>query len=571
MGLRIIRTFDNPTGVMSPTAMDAGRPSIPPPRNSHDSATSGSNGLSISPSSLLSDDHHVSHRQSTTSFSTIYSEVDSVEERTSHNTSVTDDSHETTKKVHVVHLSSIEHCMPRAYIRVCLAYRMPESADLADVMERLNAFARKLVDAKPYLAGWVASSKSGKQVGFAEIQFTEQDFLEYPDVQVRHLSHEEVPHTYDELGKMGMPPSVLRPDLVSALPEGTDEDYAPIFRMQANVVSGGIVVSVYLHHCISDGAGLGSLVSGRVLKDDFTFDRHRIKMYPGGPSLDTRLGRFAAKKSTVRQKLSHSDPRPNADRHLVWRPVKSPPDSTRKPRPPGRGCILAFPRARLDTLKSLLTKSASPNFVSTMDPLHALLWVHMTLARLPSIIDPSVTTSKLLIPINLRGSKKFADPVSTSYFGAAVDFAEARLPLSEFSIYTRDNPETLSSAAVAIRQAIDRVDEAYTRQLIALARQPDPDIDVRDLMASNMNRTDGADMYITSWSKLKLYESTLELGLGKPQWVRKPWSRDPGSCVVLPDDCRREDIEVLVQMTEEDMERLLGDAMFMEFVTRVVD
>lgn len=78
-------------------------------------------------------------------------------------------------------------------------------------------------------------------------------------------------------------------------------------------------------------------------------------------------------------------------------------------------------------------------------------------------------------------------------------------------------------------------------------------------------------MYITSWSKLKLYESTLELGLGKPQWVRKPWSRDPGSCVVLPDDCRREDIEVLVQMTEEDMERLLGDAMFMEFVTRVVD
>ena len=571
MGLQIIRTLDSSTMVTSPTAMDIGRPSIPPPRNSHDSATSGSNGLSISPSSLLSDDHQVSHRQSTTSFSTIYSEVDSAEERTSRHTSVTDNSHETTKQIHVVHLSSIEHCMPRAYIRVCMAYRMPESADLTAVMERLNAFTRKLVDAKPYLAGWVVSSYSETQVGFPVIRFTEQDFLEYPEVQVRHFSHEEVPYTYDELDKMGMPPSVLRPDLVSALPEGTDEDCAPIFRMQANVVAGGIVVSVYLHHCISDGAGLGFLVSGRVLKDDFTFDRHRIKMYPGGPSLNTRLERFAAKKSTVRQKLSYSDPHLTLDRHLSWRSVQKPSISTHKTRTPGRGCILAFPRARLETLKTLLSRSASPNFVSSMDPLHALLWIHMTLARLPSLTDPSVTQSKLLIPVNLRGSNKFADPVSTSYFGAAVDFAEAQLPLSRFTSYTDHDPTPLCSAAIAIRHAIERVDEAYTRQLIALARRPDPDIDVRDLMASNMNRTNGADMYITSWSKLKLYDSTLELGLGKPEWVRKPWSRDPGSCVVLPDDGRREEIEVLVQMTEEDMERLLGDEMFMQFVKRIID
>ena len=78
-------------------------------------------------------------------------------------------------------------------------------------------------------------------------------------------------------------------------------------------------------------------------------------------------------------------------------------------------------------------------------------------------------------------------------------------------------------------------------------------------------------MYVTSWERLELYDATLEMDLGKPDWVRKPWSKDPGSCVVLPRDDRKSFIEVLVQMTEEDMARLLRDEVFMSYVVRTLD
>jgi hypothetical protein len=129
----------------------------------------------------------------------------------------------------------------------------------------------------------------------------------------------------------------------------------------------------------------------------------------------------------------------------------------------------------------------------------------------------------------------------------------------------------MSETALAIRKAIDQVTEPYIRQSIALAENPNPKIDVRDLQGSNMDRTDGADMYITSWEKLKLYDATFDMDLGRPDWVRKPWSRDPGSCIVLPFDDRKDFLEVVIQMAEADMGRLLEDEAFMGYVCRWIE
>lgn len=193
----------------------------------------------------------------------------------------------------------------------------------------------------------------------------------------------------------------------------------------------------------------------------------------------------------------------------------------------------------------------------------------MTAARAPSLKLAEVRSSTLFTPVNIRS--KIHPPLSDSYFGAAVDFATTELPIATLSICDHELPLALAQTAVAIRAAISRVDEAYIRQSIALARDPDPEIDVRDLMGSNMNRATGADMYITSWEKLDLYGATLELGLGRPDWVRKPWSRDPGSCIVLPNDSRRQVTEVLVQMTGDDMGRLMDDSTFLGYVERWIE
>ena len=192
----------------------------------------------------------------------------------------------------------------------------------------------------------------------------------------------------------------------------------------------------------------------------------------------------------------------------------------------------------------------------------------MTAARAPSLKNSDIMTSKLFTPVNIRS--KIDPPLSDSYFGAAVDFATTEMPIASLS-NSCPSAAALAETALAIRKSINGVDEPYIRQAIALARDPDPEIDVRDLMGKNMDRTYGADMYITSWQKLDLYQAEMELDLGRPDWVRKPWSKDPGSCIILPNDDRKPYTEVLVQMTEDDMGRLLDNEQFMSYVLNWVE
>lgn len=478
---------------------------------------------------------------------------------------------------HVVTLSSLEHCMPRAYIRICLAYRVPTEEAEAQALAKLKFFVRRIVDAKPYLAGWVVPAQDhGPQEGKMEVRFTLDDLDNFPTLQIRRLTHEEVPYTYDQLDKAGLPPSVLRPDLVSALPESADENRAPVFRVQANLVDGGLIVSFYLHHCISDGTGMGLLISGAILDDDCTFQRNLAPGSFTAPELSSRLSAFAKRKTCLRSALSWSDPNRVSDRQIQYRSTTQVEQKVFRNTPPGRGCIFAFSDETLSTIKESfiaeMAKSPLPLHVTTTDVIQTLLWHYMTSARVPSLLpENAVTHSKLLTPVNLRNRLKDNDKdtvIDDNYFGAAVDFASAQLSLEHLQ---RKDPAALTITALAIHEAISKVDATYVRAAIALSNSTDPTVDVRDLQASNMNRTTGADMYITSWERMDLYSSELDLDLGKPDWVRKPWSKDPGSCIILPRNPKKPVVEVVIQMTEDDMARLLADKNFMAMVSRVIE
>lgn len=480
------------------------------------------------------------------------------------------DSRDDPNTEHVIHLSSIEHCMPRAYIRVCLAYRLPDDKDVDQIIAKLNNFIRHTVDAKPYLAGYVRPADKNRSAGNAEIFFTTEDFLRYPGVEVRHLYEDEDEGRvmdFDELDAQGFPPSKLLPDKVAVLPAiKADEKRAPVFRAQANIVQKGLIISFYLHHCISDGTGLGLLVTGAVQEDDFAFKRHLDDESSKTPCVGERLAAFANRKSVERTALSWSFHNETSDRVISFKRLGQP-NGVVASNPPGRGCVISIPDSAVLTLRDTLKAHRPGVEFSRHDVLQALIWRHMARARMPVVGHlPNVKNSKLLVPVNIRN--KLKEPLLESYFGAAVDFAAAEF---ELRALVSSDMAVLAAAAETIRKAVERVDEPYIRQAIALARSSDPTVDVRDLLASNMDRVTGADMYITSWERLGLYKAELDLGLGKPQWVRKPWSKDPGSCIVLPRNPDKKQFEVVVQMTEQDMTRLLQDAEFMSYVSRVID
>ena len=473
---------------------------------------------------------------------------------------------------HILKLSSLEHCMPRAYIRVCLAYRVATPEAEAQALLRLKAFVRRIVDSKPYLAGWVASAQDpGTQEGKVEVRFSLDDLEHFPTLQIRPLSHEEVPFSYEQLNQDGLPPSVIKPELVSALPESADADRAPVFRVQANLVKGGLIVSFYLHHCISDGTGIGLLISGDILNDEFTFKRQLESTHLTVPDLNDRLACFATQKTIVRSALSWSSPNLLSKRHIEYKHIMSVETTPHPTNPSGRGCIFTFLDETLSDLRtSLLAGLEKPNTerdLTTTDVIQTLLWHYMTSARIPSLLgSDGITTSKLLTPVDIR--KKLDTHLDDNYFGAAVDFACTQLSLDHLQ---RKDHASMTVTALAIHNAISKVDDSYVRAAIALSNSTDSTIDVRDLQASNMNRASGADMYITSWKSLKLYSAELDLGLGEPDWVRKPWSKDPGSCIILPKDHRKSSVEVVVQMTESDMARLQNDTEFMALVSRVIE
>ena len=484
---------------------------------------------------------------------------------------------------HIITLSSIDHCMPRAYIRVCLAFRIPRSQSVSQPIAKLEQFIRRTVHAVPFLAGYVvpAEEPSG-HIGRVEIRFSAEDVRLYPAAQVKHFTSEEMPYTYDELDQKALPPSIIRPDLVSSLPEGTDDNRAPVFRVQANVLDGGLIISIYLHHCVTDGTGLGLIVSGGLhaaldQAEPNTRDGPANGRSESGtpPLLMTNecLDAVAKRESAARTQLSWSGVNRTSQRCFDNTTNLSPADRCA---PSGRGCVFTVFHSRLAALKDALTQHlgiiepdvdrtepAAP-FITTHDVLQAFLWHHMTQARMASLSpDDNITTSDLLIPVNVRS--KLSPALPSTFLGSAVDSARCSSTLDHLSSSAE---AALASSALAIRAAIAKVDEDYVRDVVMLANS---NADVRDLLARNMSRKVGADMYITSWRELPLYDSDLGMGLGRPDWVRKPWSKDPGSCIVLPQDPRKDIVEVVVQLRSDDMVRLLHDGEFMKLIDRVVE
>ena len=149
----------------------------------------------------------------------------------------------------------------------------------------------------------------------------------------------------------------------------------------------------------------------------------------------------------------------------------------------------------------------------------------------------------------------------------------------------------LLSTAISIHTTITRCNDQYLREVLALTARQDS---VKSMADLNVDTASGLDLCITSWAVLPIFdeggESDLGMGLGLPDYVRKPWSRDAGGCIILPRDRRgtqgmprveREEeeeeeeeeggLEVLVQLKTGDMERLRADCEFMACVARVID
>lgn len=504
---------------------------------------------------------------------------------------------------HVVTLSVLDQGMPRHYTRFCLAYSLGETpASVA--ISRLEAFFRRTFQAVPWLAGYACPVKGGSAPkDKLEIRFSQRDVDNF-QVKVQELGPDRFPLTYAELCELGMPPSKLPREVISSCPDRRpDTEPAAILDVTVNVIRGGLLVAIFLHHGVTDGASMGTIISGQLC----------CNVTQEQPLTSVGMAARARAETDTRLPLSSILANQPIGAHLEYKSaLRAMNQSPSSPAPaPSRSevtsHIFVFSEQTLQTLKAdlnaLVRSSPHPEipWITTHDALQSLLWQHLTRARIPSLSETSAqplpSTSTLLIPVNIR--KRINPPLPPTYLGGAVVLAPATLPLTSLLPVTDTHevhPEPLHkpvskvyllSAAIAIHTAVARCNDTYLREVLALTQQQ---ASMKNMVDLNVDTAGGLDICITSWAVLPIFEdasregdggsgSDLGMGLGMPDYVRKPWSRDAGGCIILPRDRRRSqntdvgagELEVLVQLKTPDMERLMRDADFMGCVDRVID
>ncbi len=530
---------------------------------------------------------------------------------------------------HTITPSILDQGMPRHYTRFCLAFRLGETPASVAV-SRLEVFFRRIFQAEPWLAGYACPVKEDCSPKHQlEIRFSQRD-VENFHVKVQELPHDKSPLSYDELCELGMPPSKIPRDLVSLCPDRRpDTEPAPILDVTANIIRGGLLVAIFLHHGVTDGASMGTIVSGRLCRDI-----SEIK-----PLAAIDLAEKARAETATRLPLSSIPTNQSIGAHFEYKPalraIGQIPSSLAPAPSPSEvtSHIFRFSDTTLKALKAdlnSLLQASEPDsqvpWITTHDALQSLLWQHLTRARIPSLpatqhsLSDS-TTSTLLIPVNIR--KRITPPLPPTHLGGAVALVPVTLPLSSLLSPTETHQlqtdglskmvdkAYLLSTAITIHAAIAKCDDTYLREVLQLTTGLHS---AREMVDLNLDTAGGLDICITSWAVLPVFEEPegstdgdggsgggsssssgssggskesdigLGMGLGLPDFVRKPWSRDAGGCIILPRDRRgwtngehgagtdtAGGLEVLVQLKTEDMERLMQDSEFMQCVHEVLD
>lgn len=147
----------------------------------------------------------------------------------------------------------------KLYTQLCFCFSMPDNASshsatiatLTNGLERLSA-------SFSWLAGQVVKAE-GSDEGKSDI-FKIKPFKETPRLVVKDLGHDASIPTMDALRRANFPISMLDESIVAphrTLPESNSDKIAPVFLLQANFITGGLLLTIVGQHNTMDMTGQG--------------------------------------------------------------------------------------------------------------------------------------------------------------------------------------------------------------------------------------------------------------------------------------------------------------------------
>ena len=438
------------------------------------------------------------------------------------------------------------------YTQLCFCYPMTHSSSQSAIIEKLNNGLERLFANFPWLAGQVVNEGSSPgNSGIFKIKSLEKP----PFLVVKDSSHELSIPTMDTLREANFPFSMLDESMIAPRNTFPDSSWGhepmtrPVFLLQANFIPGGLVLTILSHHQVMDMTGQAQmmyLLSKAGRNEPFTSE----ELSSGNPdrrNVIPLLDQSYEPGSEIAHQIVEPSPPPFTSN-------ETPASSETSPPPPCAWAYFTFSPSSLAALKSLATKTMnlSSSYISTNDALSAFIWQSISRIRLLRL-DPS-TKSTFARAVDPR---RFLN-ISATYPGLVQNMTYHTHPFQTLI----DQP--LGIIASELRSSIDPKTSTLGHDTRAFAtilnRSPDKTI---ISVAAKINLS--TDIMLSSWADLKAYELDFDLGLGRPEAVRRPQFTPVESLIYLMPKAPDGEIAVGVCLRDEDMERLRSDEEFVEY------
>lgn len=432
------------------------------------------------------------------------------------------------------------------YTLLLLCFPLPEEISHQDVVSVLKTAIQKITDAVPYLGGEVAVEKDFDDraaFGTTRLAYPRKDAEAI--LQVRNV-HNEMP-TYRELGAAKVPfKSIPGALLTSALgfPDQYDLCNEPksVLAIQANFISGGLLLSIAGLHNVMDGTGLGEviwLLAAACRGDDLP--EHRLE----AANLDRSHLISPTQPYERAVDLQHLHLQPQAKQEKP-----SPSNSESMTWACFRLSNAKLAELKIEASKECLMGGETP-WITTNDAASALIWKAISSARLPRLDG----TAESLIVRTVSGRRRLTPPLPDSYPGNVVHGARGRLSVEELATHL-----SVSDIAIRLRKATNEIDDLYVRSQSQLFRSEPDKRKIGFVM-----ETPGQDLMLSSLADLPIASSDFGPLLGRPEFVRRPdLTTADGLVYLLPKDAQG-NLDVAVSLRCDDLEELKKDEMWSKY------
>ncbi|KAI9830062.1 MAG: hypothetical protein M1819_005892 [Sarea resinae] len=383
----------------------------------------------------------------------------------------------------------------KIYTQICLCFSVVDVSLDRKIIDVLTKGLERLTASFPWLAGQVVNEDSAEgNSGIFKIAPLES----IPRLVVKDLRHDAAVPTMDALRGANFPFSMLDESIIASRntlpgrPNESASDSDPVFLLQANFITGGLLLTAVGQHNAMDMTGQGQII----------------------------------------YLLSKAD---SDSAKSIW-------------------TYFSFDSASLAALKFLAAETIAPplGYVSTDDALSAFIWRSVIRARQPRLRPAA--ESILARAVDVRRHLN----IPPTYPGLVQNMTYHTYEIQQLV------EEPLGVVASELRLAVDPVASTLGYNTRALATVLERASD-KSIVSVTATLDLSADIMLSSWAKLNSYELDFNLGLSRPEAVRRPQFVPVESLIYLMPRALDGEIAVAICLRDEDMERLRVDKEFMKY------